>query len=105
MQHFLAFYRMAHEAIVSRRHRNDRTLPMTTAAIWVVNQLDQRAPHAGAIPHALRPAHLDAGYDLQDEVSALMTAAGHGPAIGWKGVCATTPAMQQLLCVRRRRPS
>ena len=50
---------------------------MTTAATWIAHQLDQRAPHTGTMPTALRPAHLDAGYDLQDEVSALMAAAGH----------------------------
>ena len=71
---------------------------MTTAATWIAHQLDKRAPHTGAMPTALRPAHLDAGYDLQDEVSALMAAAGHGRAIGWK-VGSTTPAMQQLLRV------
>lgn len=71
---------------------------MTTAATWIAHQLDQRAPHTGAMPAALRPVDLDAGYDLQDEVSALMTATGHGPVIGWK-VGSTTPAMQQLLRV------
>jgi 2-keto-4-pentenoate hydratase len=71
---------------------------MNDAARWIVERLAQPAPHIGAMPPALRPADLQAGYDLQDEVSALMTASGHGKPIGWK-VGSTTPAMQHLLKV------
>ncbi|MGA1318137.1 MAG: hypothetical protein ACO3YN_14455, partial [Rubrivivax sp.] len=68
------------------------------AAIWIADTLAQRAPDIGAIPTALRPADLAAGYDLQDRVAALQTARGAGPTIGWK-VGSTTPAMQRLLGV------
>ena len=67
-------------------------------ATWIVDALARRAPDVGAMPTALRPADLAAGYDLQDRVSALQTARGAGAPIGWK-VGSTTPAMQRLLGV------
>ena len=68
------------------------------AATWIADTLAQRAPDIGAMPTALRPADLTAGYNLQDRVAALQTARGAGPTIGWK-VGSTTPAMQRLLGV------
>jgi 2-keto-4-pentenoate hydratase len=68
------------------------------AATWIADTLEHRAPHTGAMPPALRPQDLPAGYALQDRVSALLTARGRGATIGWK-VGSTTPAMQRLLGV------
>jgi 2-oxo-3-hexenedioate decarboxylase/2-keto-4-pentenoate hydratase len=71
---------------------------MNDAATWITHTLAQRAPCVGAMPAALRPTSLDAGYALQAHVTALLSAGGHGPTIGWK-VGSTTPSMQALLGV------
>jgi 2-keto-4-pentenoate hydratase len=68
------------------------------AAIWIADALEQPAPYVGAMPPALRPQDLPAGYALQERVTALLTARGRGATIGWK-VGSTTPAMQRLLGV------
>ena len=71
---------------------------MIDAATWIAQTLDLHAPDIGAIPEALRPKDLDAGYALQDRVTALMSSRGHGATIGWK-VGSTTASMQRLLGV------
>lgn len=68
------------------------------AATWIADALEQRAPDISAMPPALRPRDLPAGYALQDQVTALMSSRGRGATIGWK-VGSTTPAMQRLLGV------
>lgn len=47
---------------------------------------------------AIRPATIDDGYRVQDEVHRLLTGAGWGPVAGHK-IGATTPVMQQYLMV------
>ena len=76
---------------------------MIDAATWIAQTLDLHAPDIGAIPAALRPPDLDAGYALQDRVTALMSSRGRGATIGWK-VGSTTASMQRLLGVPSRRP-
>lgn len=71
---------------------------MQDAARWITDTLARRAPHTAAMPEALRPRDLDAGYALQGEVSRMMVQQGHGEPIGWK-VGSTTASMQQLLQV------
>jgi 2-keto-4-pentenoate hydratase len=71
---------------------------MIDAATWIAQTLDLHAPDIGAIPAALRPPDLDAGYALQDRVTALMSSRGRGATIGWK-VGSTTASMQRLLGV------